>query len=1413
MSTNLLRMRNPSSRRVARSTGRLAWASAIVLLILLPYVGRAQAVLLNGANQTGLLAQVNQVDVWTFTASTGDALTISVANAGNSPGFAPQARVFAPDGTGLLSVSGGIADIGTVQAPQSGTYRVEVRNDPNIPNGTGAYILRLARAPASFTTPQGDDGGTLSNGADHAGAITPGDLDIWQFDAQAGDALTLSVAKTSTDPLGQNALLLAVYGPTGTGVTSAGGGTAGVTTVAAPTTGTYTVVVSPHFNIPQSVGTYILRLARAPAPFTTPQGDEGGTISNGENHAGTITAGDLDIWRFDAQAGDALTLSVAKTSTDPQGQNALLLAVYGPTGTSITSAGGGTADVTTVAAPTTGTYTVVVRPHFNIPQSTGTYILRLARAPASFTTPQGDDGGALVNGANHAGTISPGDLDIWQFDAQAGDALTLSVAKTSTDPQGQNALLLAVYGPTGTSITSAGGGTAAITAVAAPATGTYTVVVRPHFNIPQSTGTYILRLALAPAPTPPVVGDEGGRMANGALHAGTIDPGDLDLWYFDAAQGSQLSILLTETSADPQGQFSPLALLWGPNATSLASFVGQATLTAPQSGRYWLLVRSNTVFAGGTGTYTISATGIIDPPVPFTYGNVVVYRVGDGAGALVNTGSRIFLDEYTAAGVLVRSLPLPTTTSGANRRLVASGTATSEGFLTRSSDGLSLVLTGYDAAIPTTGLVTTTGTAVPRVVARVSADGSIDSSTALSDFASTSNPRGAATTNGLDLWVTGGAGGVRYAPLGATTSTQLSATVANLRQTAISNGQLFVSASSGAIRLGTVGAGLPTTAGQTITNLPSFPTTGSPYGFFFADLSPAVSGDDTVYVSSDDAAALQKYSLIGGAWVSNGFVGVAADAYRGLTGTVSGTAVTLFATRNGGSGGTGGGQLVRLIDSGGYNAPFSSTTPTVLATAATNTAFRGVALAPGAPVAVPTVSLALSTTSASEAAATAVTVTANSSAPVIGAQTVSIAVSGAGITTDDYTLTSTTITIPNGATSGAVTFTVVDDPFVEGAETATLTISLLSGGVALGNPIALDLSIVDNDIPAGNPPTIGVIAPLSGVALDPTNPTTTVTVGDVETPAGSLVVTATATTNPGVAPLANVSITGSGATRTIAVTPADVGYADITIMVTDSAGTSAATVLRYAASAASMTPATTRYHTGASDASTAVAVDALTMIVANDADQVLRIYNRLSSGGPIAMFDFTSSLGLTDISGSSPREVDIEASTVSGSRLYWIGSHGNSTDGAARPNRQRLFATDISGSGTLATLTYGGRYDHLRADLIAWDNANGHGLGTGYFGLQASVAVSVSPEAADGSGFNIEGLTMAPDGTTAYVAFRAPRVPVPGRAKALIVPITNFAALISPTGGVAGTAVFGAPIQLDLGGRAIRSVERNGSNE
>ncbi len=338
-------------------------------------------------------------------------------------------------------------------------------------------------------------------------------------------------------------------------------------------------------------------------------------------------------------------------------------------------------------------------------------------------------------------------------------------------------------------------------------------------------------------------------------------------------------------------------------------------------------------------------------------------------------------------------------------------------------------------------------------------------------------------------------------------------------------------------------------------------------------------------------------------------------------------------------------------------------------------------------------------------------------------------------------------------------------------------------------------------------PTISPLAPFSSVIDDPTSPLISFTIYDAQTPANLLNVSATSSDET-VVPNANLILSGIGSVRTLAIHPTNIGYAMITITVAGNALTGEST-FRYAASMDARGGG--RFHTGISDASSAMPIDASYMLVADDENQVLRIYSRSNSGAAIVQMDMNPFLGLADLyPDGTPREVDLEGSTRVGNRIYWIGSHSHAQDAEVRTNRARIFATDISGNGTNSILTFVGRYDYLKTDLIAWDAANGHGKGTNYYELLASSAPGVDPKAPDGSGFNIEGLAMAPGSSNiAFIALRAPLVPPTNRVKALIIPVTNFTTLAISSATNAGVAKFGAPIELNLGGRGVRSIEGN----
>jgi hypothetical protein len=324
-----------------------------------------------------------------------------------------------------------------------------------------------------------------------------------------------------------------------------------------------------------------------------------------------------------------------------------------------------------------------------------------------------------------------------------------------------------------------------------------------------------------------------------------------------------------------------------------------------------------------------------------TVGNLVVARVGDGSVALTGTASPTFLDEMTTGGAAVQTLPMPTAVSGGNLRLVNSGSATSEAFLTQSVDGRYLTLGGYDAAPGTLTIAstpTTGATPVVRVIGRVDVGtGTIDTSTSTTAY-SAGNIRSVSTLDGTDFYATGSNSGVHHCPtLGGTSSTQLSGTPTNVRVVQPVVGQLYVTSASGAfLGLATVGTGLPTTSGQTTTMLTGMGASGtgnpSNYDYWFADQSTVYIADDRTAVSG---GGIQKWTLSGGTWSLAYILAVhTVSGARSVTGEVVGGTPVLYAVTSASALN----QIVTITDTGAGSAA------TPIATAAVNTIFRGLRL-------------------------------------------------------------------------------------------------------------------------------------------------------------------------------------------------------------------------------------------------------------------------------------------------------------------------------------------------------------------------------------------------------------------------------------------------------------------------------------
>jgi len=145
---------------------------------------------------------------------------------------------------------------------------------------------------------------------------------------------------------------------------------------------------------------------------------------------------------------------------------------------------------------------------------------------------------------------------------------------------------------------------------------------------------------------------------------------------------------------------------------------------------------------------------------------------------------------------------------------------------------------------------------------------------------------------------------------------------------------------------------------------------------------------------------------------------------------------------------------------------------------------------------------------------------------------------------------SNTTVVPNGNITlggSGISRTINISPAANQSGTTIITINVSDGVLNTQETFQVVVS------PVNDPPTITAIADQT-IAEDGTTGALNFTVGDVETPAGSLTVTRSSS-NTALVPIANVVLGGSGAARTVTVTPALNAFGVTTITVTVSDGT------------------------------------------------------------------------------------------------------------------------------------------------------------------------------------------------------------------------------------------------------------------
>ncbi|MFO0842643.1 MAG: PEP-CTERM sorting domain-containing protein [Gemmataceae bacterium] len=332
----------------------------------------------------------------------------------------------------------------------------------------------------------------------------------------------------------------------------------------------------------------------------------------------------------------------------------------------------------------------------------------------------------------------------------------------------------------------------------------------------------------------------------------------------------------------------------------------------------------------------------------FGANNLAVVAVQTG-GTIPPDGNaqQVSILEYkTSGGAAVQTITVTGLTQSNSQGL--------EGSLDLSANGRYLSFAGYNAAVGTgnvAGSVTTGTGGVLRVVGRIDVTTGVPNlSTTTTDFSKNSF-RAAASSDGSRFWM-GGASqsndGFRTTTFGHTGSATLLANqttgalhvFTNLVNNQVQqelygvNNQTF-----GAASIFKTTPSLPDGSGPT-SIVPVVSGLGQAAGFVFLDQDN--NGTlDTLYVA-DQLTGLRKFVLTGGLWTARG-TATGLGGLTGVTGVVNGANnINLFVTT--GNGTAGGNTLQRFTDIGGTNNISGGFT--LLATAASGTVFRGVAIVP-----------------------------------------------------------------------------------------------------------------------------------------------------------------------------------------------------------------------------------------------------------------------------------------------------------------------------------------------------------------------------------------------------------------------------------------------------------------------------------
>lgn len=534
---------------------------------------------------------LSDIDVFTFTATAGEKITMGLSRVGSS--IEPTLDVFSPAGTNVFTGTTAFGLAADFAVPTGGSYYAVVR-DANC-DEVGQYRLSFARPfTPTVATP-------LGSGQWVRGSVDAGQFKLFTFNlAQAGADVRLGASRldSAIEPR------VTVYNAAGQQV-STGVNTFGFDLdFTATLPGQYAAVVGDanadeagEFGLSVAVG------GNAPAV------DRGPLIS-GRQYRGGVEPGMLQAYTFAGTAGDTVTFAASRANSAIEPR----IDVFRPDGVKLTSAVNTFGFDLEALLPSTGTYLAVVADA--TADESGGFYFSFARGsgPQDVGPLFGDpEGGAIQSGIRRSGFVDPGDLDVFTFAADVGDNILLTASRVNSAIEPR----IDLYRPDGVKLGSNAGAFSAVVEEIAPLTGTYTAIFRD--SAADEAGGYAVSLAIGPHPIAADPADNDGGTLTSATSFGYLTLADTDLYTFTATAGVPFTVRMNRQNG---AAIEPTLIIYGPDGARYAnSSVSEAVVAVanpPVGGTYLVVaVDGSADEAGGYGiTLNTTSPSITDSRAP-----------------------------------------------------------------------------------------------------------------------------------------------------------------------------------------------------------------------------------------------------------------------------------------------------------------------------------------------------------------------------------------------------------------------------------------------------------------------------------------------------------------------------------------------------------------------------------------------------------------------------------------------------------------------------------------------------------------------------------------------------------------------------------------------------------------------------